>query len=145
MKTTLVKICAFLIVGACATTVANGIDFGNNTSEYANDGECDDPRFVGGGMATSLNNDNIGLDAADCMALIAASRIRLQRTRADWDPVQCRSIDYGDNSSRWARDGECDDPRFTGPGIDDIMLAEDAQSDAQDCRALCTSGEVWLK
>jgi hypothetical protein len=139
------KISAFVLLGACATTVIGDIDFGGNDSEYANDGECDDPRFVGGGMASSLNNIHIGRDAADCASLFQANRIRPQRTQAESSPAQCREIAFGNNSSRYSNDGECDDPRFTGPGIDNIMLLDDTKADANDCRALCASGDVWLR
>ncbi|MBD3676795.1 MAG: hypothetical protein HUJ27_00140 [Rhodobacteraceae bacterium] len=123
----------------------NGIDFGMNDSEYADDGECDDPRFVGDGMAESLDQANTMMDAFDCAVHFQEGNIRPQRTKAEWDIAECRAIDYGDNSSQWARDDECDDPRFTGPGADEIMVPEDFKADATDCRALCTSGQVWLK
>lgn len=132
------------VLAACVTTAA-GLSFGNNTGDYPNDNECDDPRFTGGGMASSLSVDNIGKDATDCQTLYSAQRIRLARTRAQWDVAQCQAIDYGNNSSNWARDNECDDPRFTGPGVDEILLPEDLRADAADCRALCNAGEIWLK
>ena len=31
-------------------------------------------------------------------------------------------VDFGTNTSRWAFDGECDDPRFAGPGAADVLL-----------------------
>ena len=139
-----------LVIAALAGLVAcmepgGNIAFGNNNGPHINDGECDDPRFTGGGMASSLNNDNIKADAADCQNLIAAGKIRLQRTAAQWDRAQCSAVNFGNNSSEWANDGECDDARFTGPGTDDIMLSSDTGRDANDCRALCQTGEVWVK
>jgi hypothetical protein len=133
---------AALFLAACVTA---GIDFGNNSSEYANDGECDDPRFAGGGMASSLDARNIRRDASDCSQLLAAQRIRPARTRDQWQVSMCASVDFGNNSSQWARDRECDDPRFTGPGVDDILVPADLKADAADCRALCNAGQVWLK
>lgn len=121
------------------------IDFGNDRGEYPRDGECDDPRFVGQGMATSLDNANIRGDASDCQRHFQSKNIRLVRTRSQVPLSQCRSIDYGNNSSQWSRDGECDDPRFTGPGVDNIMLINDLRADATDCRRLCDAGQVWLK
>jgi hypothetical protein len=145
LRNLILKISAFVVLGACATTVIGDIDFGANDSEYANDGECDDPRFAGGGMASSLNNSHIGRDAADCASLFQANRIRPQRTQAESSPAQCREIAFGNNSSRYANDDKCDDPRFTGPGIDNIVLRSDMKADANDCRALCASGEIWLR
>lgn len=51
-------------------------------------------------------------------------------------------VQFGDNSSRWAFDGECDDPRFIGPGSATTLLAEDTFRDATDCRALFERGLV---
>ncbi|MEO0359219.1 MAG: hypothetical protein AAF386_13205, partial [Pseudomonadota bacterium] len=59
--------------------------------------------------------------------------------------TQCDAIDFGNNSSTFARDGECDDPRFDGPGTDSIMLRSDLLSDAKDCRAACNAGQIWLR
>lgn len=55
------------------------------------------------------------------------------------------SIPLGDNASRWAYDGECDDPRFVGPGADEILMAEDAYHDAADCGRALASGTIWLR
>lgn len=54
-------------------------------------------------------------------------------------------IDFGNDKSRWAKDGECDDPRFTGPGTDEILLEEDRGRDATDCRALFQQGRVTIR
>ena len=133
-----------VLVGACATAYG-GLQLGNDSGEYPLDGECDDPRFAGGGMASSLDTVNILADASDCARLLEAGLIRPQRTRDQWDPAQCQSVRYGNNSSDWAHDGQCDDPRFTGPGVDSILNFDDQLSDASDCRALCDAGEVWPK
>ena len=53
--------------------------------------------------------------------------------------------DFGDDNSRWARDGECDDSRFTGPGMTDApFLESDIGHDASDCRSAFRSGKVQL-
>jgi hypothetical protein len=59
--------------------------------------------------------------------------------------AECAAIDFGDDTSEWAKDNECDDPRFTGIGVDEILNAEDQSHDAADCRALCEAGEIWLR
>ena len=46
-----------------------------------------------------------------------------------------QNVSFGDNSSDWANDGECDDPRFAGSGVADILLDEDRGHDANDCRS----------
>ncbi|MCK2184067.1 hypothetical protein [Halomonas getboli] len=54
-------------------------------------------------------------------------------------------IEWGDNTSRWANDGECDDPRFAGPGVHSLNVDEDRYHDANDCRSLYDQGQVYLK
>lgn len=56
-----------------------------------------------------------------------------------------QDIEWGDDSSQWANDGECDDPRFEGPGASPIMLDEDLKHDATDCRELYEAGRIQLK
>ncbi|MBU2992796.1 hypothetical protein Q4555_03680 [Octadecabacter sp. 1_MG-2023] len=52
---------------------------------------------------------------------------------------------WGTNESQWANDGDCDDPRFDGPGAHTILLPEDAYTDANDCRALFNAGRIHLR
>lgn len=122
--------------------VANSIDFGDDSSEWANDGECDDPRFSGPGMAGILLSEDTRRDATDCRTLYASGRITLKPAMAS--TTAAGAIDFGDDSSDWANDDECDDPRFRGEGMADILLAEDAMRDATDCRALFDAGSIEL-
>lgn len=41
-------------------------------------------------------------------------------------------INFGDNSSVWADDGKCDDPRFAGAGRADYVFDVDIMKDAND-------------
>jgi hypothetical protein len=50
--------------------------------------------------------------------------------------------DFGDNASEWAYDGECDDPRFAGEGMDETLLPADQGHDAADCRGLWNQGKI---
>src|SRR5689334_18074909 len=70
-------------------------EFGDNASHWANDGECDDPRFEGKGAANTLLDEDLGHDAADCSKLFAAGRITL-RTNG--------GIDSGDDDDDDERD-----------------------------------------
>ncbi len=54
-------------------------------------------------------------------------------------------IDFGDDSSEWANDGECDDPRFEGDGVASILLDSDLYRDATDCRSLYDRGLIDLR
>ena len=107
-------------------------DFGDNTSQWANDGECDDPRFEGEGAADTLLDGDLGHDATDCRKLFNNGRIALRKATAATNDA----IDFGDDENEWARDGECDDPRFAGEGSAATLLEADAYHDATDCRTL---------
>jgi hypothetical protein len=119
---------------------AADVDFGDDSSRWANDGECDDPRFAGTGMATTLLAEDEGKDATDCRTLFEAGSITLKGAATGID-----DIDFGDDSSEWANDGECDDPRFTGPGTATTLLDEDERRDATDCREAYEAGTITLK
>ena len=122
-------------------------DFGDNTSRWADDGECDDPRFAGEGAAATLLDEDRGHDAADCRKLFETGRLTLRGTGAlmhDATEPGAGGVDFGDDASEWARDGECDDPRFAGDGMAETLLDADAYHDATDCRALLEEGRIAL-
>ena len=61
-----------------AAVAATSVDFGDDSSRWANDNECDDKRFIGAGMtATPLLDEDIGHDATDCRTAFEAGRLRL--------------------------------------------------------------------
>lgn len=132
-------------VAAPAPLVHGGVVLGDDASAFANDGECDDRRFTGQGMAGSLRWDESGHDATDCRAGLESGNLKLW----DWDEARaaanCPLIDFGTDASDYAGDGECDDPRFEGPGTAQTMSTEDLMRDASDCRRLCTLGIVGLR
>lgn len=122
--------------------MGSGIDFGDDLSEWANDGECDDPRFVGAGMTlTPLLDEDRLHDASDCLGAFQTEEIAL----ADGNPLRVLGVDFGDNSSSWAYDGECDDPRFHGAGmVHAVPVDSDLYRDAADCSLLYVDGFVAL-
>ena len=156
---------------------AGEVDFGDDASVFAMDGECDDPRFMGDGMtSTSLLEEDIGHDATDCRTAYEAGRLSL-RDSAGTEAVEKKEnaartpqeaedpssdkvkrepqtapegivfngINFGDNESQWAGDGECDDPRFAGEGMTETpLLAKDAHHDANDCLAAWRTGGLRL-
>src|SRR5690606_40447998 len=103
----------------------NEIDFGDDSSEWANDGECDDPRFTGAGAAAELVDEDRLKDATDCRAAYEAGTVTLSEAPEDAaeTPAGNQKINFGDDSSEWANDGECDDQRFTGTGVPRGALA----------------------
>ena len=63
----------------------------------------------------------------------------------DSPPIkEAQDLFFGDDTSDWANDGECDDPRFEGPGTADTLLEEDLFRDASDCCTLLERGQVTL-
>ncbi len=145
---------ACLIAFTCAgTTSAQGgstaapqVDFGRDSSEWANDGECDDPRFQGPGMtATTLVESDVLRDATDCRVAYEAGRLVLVGSVSAGNAAKA-GLDFGDDSSEWANDGECDDPRFEGSGMTATTLLEsDALSDATDCKTAFEAGRLRLR
>ena len=112
-----------------------------------------------------------GLPAAVIVAKIAVTRTAFNTTveqivvlsRAEVDPevietmirasetpepprlgARAESIEFGDDASAWARDGECDDPRFEGDGMASTLSDADRGHDATDCRQLFKSGRIRL-
>lgn len=69
--------------------------------------------------------------------VVAALRIEARQST-----VLQAAIDFGLNSSQWAFDGECDDPRFGGPGMAVGPVTEDFWADATDCAAAFGGGVV---
>src|SRR5690606_4707200 len=117
------------------------IDSGDDSSEWANDGECDDPRFTGAGAAAELGDEDRMKDATDCQAAYEAGTVTLSEApETSAGMLAAGDIDFGDDSSEWAKDGECDDPRFTGIGVAGQTLAGDIRRDATDCRAAFEDG-----
>lgn len=121
------------------------IGFGDDSGSWPSDGECDDPRFEGAGMATSgLNQSNSGRDATDCRSLYNSGQVTLIGATRSTAAVDVGSIDFGDDSSSWANNGECDDPRFEGPGTATTLLDSDTLRDATDCRQAFEAGRISL-
>ncbi|MEO9968836.1 MAG: hypothetical protein ABJG15_03230 [Hyphomonadaceae bacterium] len=122
-----------LASGTVAHAQDETIDFGNNESNWANDGECDDPRFEGDGMASSTNRETIKKDANDCRSLLEEGRISYSSVQYDPDLTSFNGIELGDNTSPWANDNMCDDPRFVGEGMAVSPMRSDILHDRNDC------------
>jgi hypothetical protein len=116
------------------------IDFGADTGDWVNDGECDDPRFEGQGSASVLLDEDLFQDASDCRELFERGQIRLRQNAEDGG--RGGSIDFGVDTSTWAHDGECDDPRFDGDGSANYLSDANQYRDATDCRVLFNQGRV---
>ncbi|HWJ87857.1 MAG TPA: hypothetical protein VNS12_07290 [Pelagibacterium sp.] len=117
--------------------VVDGIDFGDDSGSWANDGECDDPRFGG-----SLNSHRLA-DASDCLAAYEAGEVTYQTPDEIDYPIIIDDIDFGDDSGNWAFDGECDDSRFAGSGVG-VAFDDHLKADASDCSAAYQAGTVTL-
>ena len=128
-----------------ASGSGDAFDFGADDLEWDGlgkwngDGECDDPRFAGDGMGPQVFTHLSERDATDCRALFDAGTIRLRQTG------EIAGLDFGNDSSEWSEDGQCDDPSFEGPGMAAIVNDDDLLSDASDCRDAFAAGQVWLR
>jgi len=72
------------------TEVAATVDFGDDTSQWSNDNECDDKRFAGPGMtATPLLDEDVGHDATDCRTAFETGRLQLRDPAA---PVAAATV-----------------------------------------------------
>jgi hypothetical protein len=134
-----------------AATPEQAIDFGDDASKFARDGECDDKRFSGQGMTnTPLLDSDVGHDATDCRAAFKQGRLTLgpaaPASAAPGLSAAIERIQWGDDNGKFARDGECDDKRFTGPGMTSTpLLDSDIQHDATDCRSAFAQGRLSLR
>lgn len=122
------------LAAGLGATPALAIDFGDDSSEYANDGECDDPRFSGENMAADLLSSDIMKDATDCVVAFQEGTI-----------IYGAPTSYGDDSSPRAHNGVCDDPRYRGLGVSRNVLTEaDTMRDATDCWQADMAGRIQL-
>src|SRR5215217_939172 len=130
-----------MVLLACNPALgAQPVSFGDDGGEYSNDGECDDPRFEGAGMTgTALLSDDILHDATDCQSGFDGGNLTLRGVAADG------TINFGDDTGQYARDGECDDMRFTGSGMTATALIQaDILHDATDCQTAYEAGKLKL-
>ncbi|MHA6732275.1 hypothetical protein [Devosia sp. A369] len=134
--------------GASAAKAIPAFDYGGDWSDWANDGECDDPRFMGEGTNKKLLTDDLAGDATDCKALEAEGRVSIRTVYSPaylaGAPYDSSHIDFGDNSSSYSDDEQCDDPRFEGPGAANVLLDSDLKHDSADCQANYEAGTIML-
>jgi hypothetical protein len=125
---------------AAPAFAAPNVSFGDDSGNYTHDGECDDPRFEGPGMtSTALLSEDMLHDATDCQAAFDAGKLTLRGVADDG------TVDFGDDTGSYSNDGECDDLRFTGPGMTTTTLIEDdVMHDATDCRAAYEAAKIKL-
>ncbi len=135
---------AMLVLGAGLAIAQEPIDFGDDSSAWANDGECDDPRFEGEGMAASTARDTIGKDATDCQTLLESGTVAYSSVQFDPDLTVFNGIELGDNTSEWANDGVCDDPRFIGENMAISPQHKNILHDRNDCSYGVQLGSLTL-
>ncbi len=133
------------VLAQAGQLAAQDIQFGTDDGEWANDGECDDRRFFGPGMAVGLSWEYAGLDATDCRAALEAGEVRL------WDMTEaraatvCAAIDFGTDEGEYPQDGECDDLRFEGPAVARVLDPGNIGGDASDCARMCFFGVLAVR
>lgn len=75
---------------------AQSVRFGDNSSEWAKDGECDDRRFRGAAMASSLDADDTRKDRTDCKRGYDMGQLKLCNFKEALAATQCHKINLGD-------------------------------------------------
>lgn len=127
---------------------SGAVTFGDDTGLYANDGECDDIRFTGPGLSGDGMASHAGHDATDCRARFGAGEVTLRSAdellELGFFTGIYDGVDFGDNEGQYARDGECDDPRFTGRETSGGHFPDHEYHDATDCRSAYAAGRAWL-
>lgn len=142
----IVTLALALSLAAPLPAAAQDIDFGDDSSTWANNGNCDDRRFTGPGMGEDLDWDDAGRDRTDCMKAFLAGKLKLWTMTAALAATDCAAIEWGDDENALgARDGYCDDPRFEGMAMAGILLAQDEGHDATDCRRMCDLSLIGLR
>lgn len=135
-----------LTLGFSGTAFSEDIKYGDDSGPYPTDGECDDRRFYGTGVVTGeLNWESLGKDATDCRTAVQSGRAALWDREKAKAATECAAQRWGDDSSEYADDGVCDDPRFEGLGAANILINDDSGRDATDCRRLCEFGLIYLR
>ena len=142
---------ALVTAAAPVPAFADDVNFGDDSGRFSKDGECDDMRFDGAGMTdTLLIDSDILHDATDCRAAFNQGRLHYLGGHRHGTPAPATNttsrIQWGDDSSKYSKDGECDDKRFTGAGMTTTpLLDSDIQHDATDCRAAYNAGRLTLR
>ena len=144
---------AVALLAAPVPAFAQNVDFGDDASRFAKDGECDDMRFTGPGMTdTTLIDSDIRHDATDCRSAYNQGRLTYNGGRRDGSASSTYAasgvnhIMWGDDTSKYAKDGECDDKRFVGAGMTSTpLLDSDIKHDATDCRSAYNQGRLQLR
>ncbi len=130
---------------AMSEIIIDGIRFGDDSGSVANDGECDDRRFSGPGMAQRLSWENMARDASDCSSLYRSGAVYLWEEQSAQLATACQAIDFGDDSGEYPNDYECDDYRFEGRGVGMHLFSGASGTDASDCSRLCDYGMLSLR
>lgn len=125
--------------------LSQDIYYGDDSSDWANNNECDDRRFIGSTMTTILNNEDIGRDATDCRAGVESGALTLWSAEKAYAVTQCSAIDFGDDSGEFVDDHECDDIRFEGMGMASSVGQDNIGRDASDCSRFCAAGIVAVR
>jgi hypothetical protein len=99
MRLALIAMSTVLALSGAAPARAQTIDFGDDSGEFARDGQCDDRRFRGATMANILGITEIGRDATDCQRGYEAGVLELWQPGAAQAATDCAVISFGDDSS----------------------------------------------
>ena len=144
MKTILASVISLMLVSG-ANAQDSEISYGNDNGEFAGNGVCDDRRFDGPGTAKTRGWSAVGTDAQDCVDAVKEGSAHLWTLQAGIAGTDVDSLNFGDNTSEYADDGACDDPRFEGHGVTERPVEENVGHDAGDCSRLWEFGAIFMR
>jgi hypothetical protein len=94
----------------------------------------------------TLSGGHVRKDATDCRTGYGAGRLTLRFPPTAAGVAAAANLDFGDDGSKYANDGVCDDSRFEGLGMTDTGLIDaDIGHDATDCRTAFEAGGLTLR
>lgn len=103
---------AFALAVRLAAAAAD-VEFGDDAGRWALDGQCDDPRFEGTGMAATLLDADVLHDATDCRTLFGRGLVGFRGAAArTGSRIERGRLENGDRRS--VSGGLADDFRFVG-------------------------------
>ena len=109
---------------ACQSDTDTDTATGIESYEYVGDSEFDDRSYIGAGMASARDGDDTRRDSEDCSRLSQAGMI-------EWVSKENGIVaTQAEDTSEWAHDGGCVDPRVDGPDTSSAISLEDLTLDA---------------
>lgn len=110
----------------------SGLQYGDDSGDYAYDDACDDARFHTDGDEYNYKREHVMHDATDCRADMESGAVSL-------------ILDFGNNEGEYADDDTCDDVRFEGTGRSILTTDSHIKRDSADCITAYQDGTISVR